>query len=229
MIQALIFDLDDTLYPERDFVLSGYRAVAHHVADRYGFSFDEAFSTMMEALDTLGRQRVFPSLLMRLPDASVPLAELVEVYRQHRPAIRLFPGYPALLKDLSSQYRLGIITDGLPSVQERKVQALGLEDMVEKIIYSWEYGSEREKPHPLSFSLMLESLQTDPKSALVVGDNPEKDGRGAHGVGMPYAQVWHPASNACQTDEVGPNAAEFVMDSLFQLPHILRQLGQGGN
>jgi putative hydrolase of the HAD superfamily len=118
-----------------------------------------------------------------------------------------------------------VITDGLPAVQERKVRALGLESIPEKIIYSWEYGAERGKPHPLSFSLMLESFRTDPQSALFVGDNPEKDGRGAHGVGMQYAQIRHAPLPAVSPDEAGYGRSEFVIHSLFQLPQILQQIG----
>jgi putative hydrolase of the HAD superfamily len=225
MIQALIFDLDDTLYPERDFLASGYRAVARYIADSYDYSFDQILSTMMTVLDAWGRQRVFPALLVRFPKVSIPLTELVEVYRLHNPAIDLFPGYLALLRDLAARYRLGVITDGLPAVQERKVRALGLESILEKIIYSWEYGSERGKPHPLSFSLMLESLHADPQSALFIGDNPEKDGRGAHGVGMKYAQIQHPPLQAASPGVDGPVTSEFTIHSLFQLPQILQQMG----
>jgi putative hydrolase of the HAD superfamily len=224
MIRALVFDLDDTLYPEKDFVTSGYRAVAQHVAKSYGCSFDRAFATMMTALNTLGRQRVFPALLVQFSDASIPLAELVAVYRQHSPKIRLFPGYRGLLREFARHYRLGVITDGLPAVQEQKVRALGLENVMEKIIYTWEFGSAREKPHPLPFSIMLESLDADPESALFIGDNPDKDCKGAHGAGMKCAQVQHPLSRGSRAGTVGRETPEFIIDTLFQLPQILQQM-----
>jgi putative hydrolase of the HAD superfamily len=234
MIQALIFDLDDTLYPERDFVISGYRAVARHIADSHAFSFDEIFSAMTVTLETLGRRKVFSALLVRFPGISIPLTQLIEVYREHSPSINLFPGYLELLKDLAARCRLGIITDGLPDIQARKVRALGIGSIMDKIIYSWEYGSERGKPHPLSFSLMLESLQTDPRSALFIGDNPEKDGRGAHGVGMRYAQIQHPprAASTATAAAVAAEAQEtpeFTINSIFQVPQILRHLDRNGN
>jgi putative hydrolase of the HAD superfamily len=224
MIQALVFDLDDTLYPEIDFVMSGYRAVAMHVAENYGCNFDCAFSTMTVALDTFGKQAVFPALLVRFPDASIPLSELIEVYRQHVPAIRLFPGYMGLLHELGRRYRLGVITDGMPAIQRRKVQALGLKAVIEKIIYTWECGPAREKPHPLPFSLMLESLKSDPGSALFVGDNPDKDCKGAHSAGMKYAQVQNCASHRNRCSIVIQETPEFVIDTLFQLPQILQRM-----
>jgi putative hydrolase of the HAD superfamily len=224
MIQVLIFDLDDTLYPEKAFVTSGYRAVARYVAEHYDCNFDQTFSVMMSAYESLGRKKVFPALMAKFPEAPIQISEIVEVYRQHQPAIDLFPGYLALLKEFALQYRLGVITDGLPAVQERKFRALGLEDVIEKVVYSWEYGSEREKPHPFSFSLMLQSLQSEPNSALFIGDNPEKDGRGARGAGMKYAQIRHGQLQASNENIVGPSSSEFTLESLFQLPKLLQQM-----
>ena len=223
MIQALVFDLDDTLYPERDFVASGYRAVAQHVADTYGCNFDHAISIMMAALGTLGKQGVFPALLASFPEVSIPLDEVIEVYRRHHPTICLYPGYMGLLKGLKQCYRLGVITDGLPDVQQRKVKALGLGALMEKIIYTWEYGPEKEKPHPLSFSLMLESLGADPSSTLFVGDNPAKDCKGAHGAGMRYAQI-HQRAQQMNRPAI-EETPEFIIDTLFQLPQLLQQIG----
>ena len=224
MIRALIFDLDNTLYPEKDFVTSGYQAVARHLANRYGCSYDYAFSSMMTTLDAFGKARVFPALLDRLPNVSIPLAELVAVYRQHRPLICLYPGYLGLLKDLAHRYRLGVITDGLPDVQQRKVRALGLENVMEKILYTWEYGTEKQKPHPLPFSVMLEALEADPESALYIGDNPDKDCRGAHGVGMKYAEIRNAAFLDSASGSRNADAPEFIIDTLFQLPQILMQM-----
>jgi putative hydrolase of the HAD superfamily len=222
MIRALVFDLDDTLYIEKEFIMSGYRAVAQYLAETQPGSFETAFGIMAETYSSHGRQMVFPVLLERFPEASLSLPELVDVYRRHQPAIRMMPGYLELLQKLGRRYRLGIITDGLPAVQERKVHALGLRGVMDKIIYTWEFGSEKEKPHPFPFSLMLEYLHTEPASVLFVGDNPDKDCRGAHGVGMKFAQIqcWKRHSQ----DFAGGEKPEFVIETLFQLPQILNQM-----
>ncbi len=224
MIQALVFDLDDTLYPEGEFVTSGYRSVARYVADRWSCSFEDVLSTMLGALNERGKEGVFPALQARYPEASISLGEMVEVYRHHNPAIRLFPGYRELLREFASRYRLGIITDGLPAVQARKVQALELEGVIDKIIYTWDYGSEREKPHPFAFALMLESIRTDPESALFIGDNFQKDCGGAHGAGMKYVQIRHAASGGNPCGAARPETSELIINTLFELPQILQRL-----
>ena len=222
-LQAIIFDLDDTLYPENEFVFSGYRAVAREAAARGGCEHEAAFDCMRTAFHAADRKEVFPRLMTRFPGLSMTLEDMVRVYREHVPEISLFPGYDSLLEELGKNYRLGMITDGLPSVQRGKVRALGIEGLFEKIVYSWDYGKERQKPHLHPFALMLETLRIEPQSALFVGDNPEKDGRGAIGAGMNYARV--AASTGVAPAWVqAALPGEIAMENLLQLPEILIQL-----
>ena len=220
VIQAILFDLDDTLYPEREFALGGYRAVAQTVADLGECEYETAFDCMRTAFYESGRKAVFPCLLARFPGLSLTLKDMVRVYREHIPEIRLFPGYRPLLEELRKKYLLGIITDGLPAVQRGKVGALGIEGLFEKIVYSWDYGEQRQKPHLYPFMLMLEALGIPPQSALFVGDNPEKDGRGARGAGMRYVRV-APSADSLPAPSL-PD--EIIVENLLQLPQILIQL-----
>jgi len=221
MIKALIFDLDDTLYREKDFLESGYRAVARHMSVSFGCNYERLYSTMIETLNTQGRQNVMTVVKEEISIHSITMDALVSIYRSHIPEIQLCSGYSDLLHRLSQNYRLGIITDGMPEVQERKVRALGLDNLIDTIIYTWEYGEEKQKPHPHSFSIMLESLRTNAQCALYIGDNPLKDCNGAHRAGMKFAQI---RSSTPYQDNIGEEKPEFVIDSLFQLPPILLEL-----
>jgi putative hydrolase of the HAD superfamily len=223
MVEAIVFDLDDTLYPERSFVESGYRAVARHIAAIYGGDFDSLFSTMITAWRSGGKKLVFPSLLKQFPEIPASMLELIYVYRRHTPQISMFPGYRELLQEWSSHYRTGIITDGIPEVQERKVMALGLAGIMNAIIYTRKYGLDKQKPHPLPFRLMLDYLQADPESSLFVGDDPEKDWRGAKAAGMKYVHVQNSFADA-EDISTPKNLPEPVIQSLHQLPNILQEL-----
>ena len=220
MIQAIVFDLDDTLYPENEFALGGYRAVARAAANLDECVYETAFDCMRAAFYEAGRKEVFPCLLARFPGLGMTLEDMVRIYREHVPEISLFPGYRPLLEEFGKNYRLGIITDGLPAVQRGKVRALGIEELFDRIVYSWDYGRERQKPHLYPFALMLEALGIPPHSALFVGDNPEKDGAGARGAGMRYVRV------ATSTHGLPTRALpdEIVIENLRQLPRILIQL-----
>lgn len=81
-IHAIIFDLDDTLYPEREYAFSGFAAVAAAFEDRLG---DRAETTaaMKCLFDTRHRPRVFNALLTDrgLPEDQKLIDRMIETYR----------------------------------------------------------------------------------------------------------------------------------------------------
>ncbi len=222
MIEAVVFDLDDTLYREKDFVASGYGAVSRHVAKAADLPAKDIFRAMMRTFSSSGRRAVFPMVIENFLKDPIPVGELVEVYRNHTPQIRLFSGYNELLHKLKYQHKLGIITDGIPRVQQRKVEALGLQHAVDHIIYTGDLGPQREKPDPLAFSLMMRSLNADPARTIYVGDNPAKDCLGAHRAGIRFAMV-RPNSHSRQSVLPEDIGAEFMLKSLLELPQILKR------
>ncbi|WP_333609564.1 hypothetical protein, partial [Arsukibacterium sp.] len=58
-----IFDLDDTLYDERQYVESGLRAVARLAATRWQLDENSSYHTLLQLLDTRGRGRIFDDWL----------------------------------------------------------------------------------------------------------------------------------------------------------------------
>jgi putative hydrolase of the HAD superfamily len=63
--RAIVFDLDETLYPERRFALSGFLAVARHVNGRYGVPTAAAFAVLRKALTDGRRPTAFQDLVER--------------------------------------------------------------------------------------------------------------------------------------------------------------------
>lgn len=185
-IKAVIFDLDDTLYQEMDYVRSGFRAVDACLASCYGYEEGVLSGRMMEILDRDGRGKVFDALLQekgRYSEGKV--AFLVDVYRSHSPAIRPFPEVREVMASLRREgMSLGIITDGLASVQRLKVKALGFADLFDQIIYTDDFGRECWKPSPVPFQAALEGLGIKPCQAIYVGDNLKKDFIGPNILGM---------------------------------------------
>lgn len=182
----MLFDLDDTLYEESAFVASGFQTVAAHLADRFGVDEQEAFSAMMAVLKAEGRGKVFDRVLEHHGLYSPRLvAELVSMYRFHSPRISLYPDVALTFQALREHgTRLGIITDGLHMVQKRKVAALGVEKLVDIIIYTDELGQEYWKPHPATFQQAVTMLGVEPSEAVYVGDDPAKDFAGPNSIGM---------------------------------------------
>jgi len=222
MIRALIFDLDDTLYCERDFVSGGFRAVAQRLAAICGSDWEETHEFMLAKLSLAGRRQVFPAVLERFPAAGLRLEDFVSIYRSHIPEIRLYDGYAELLGKLRKFYRLGLVTDGNPQVQRTKCGALRLEEYFDQMIFTWDHGEEKEKPHPFAFRLALDRLGVEASEALFIGDNVEKDCHGARSIGMKSIRVRKEGPDREAKHE---EDADIVIDSLIQLPFILTLFG----
>lgn len=180
-MNGIIFDLDDTLHRERRWALSGFAAVASYLEDRRAVDRSEMFRLLVGAMRTGHRHEALQQLCEQtgLPADLIP--ELVSVIRTHRPRLRLDQTTVDVLARLRQTWRLGVLTNGRPVVQERKVMALGLETMVDAIVYADHYGG---KPRPRAFLTVVDRLSVSPQRCVFVGDDPWCDISGARRVGM---------------------------------------------
>jgi putative hydrolase of the HAD superfamily len=181
-----VFDLDDTLYPEKEYVRSGFQAVAAWSEGNLGITAEQGFGELLRLFDQGLRGDTFDHWLEihGFTERSL-VAKLVEVYRQHEPVISPFPEIPALLRSLRVQYRLGMVSDGYLEVQKRKYRALKLARYFDAIVFSDEWGPKAWKPSTVPFQAILERLgRLAPGETVYVADNPAKDFLGARRIGM---------------------------------------------
>ena len=175
-IRAVVFDLDDTLYPEVEYVQSGYRVIAATLA---GGKWDpnRIYDLLWQEFERGDRRRVFNTVLQHIgrEDSPEKITRLIELYRQHRPELTLDRQVRDILEILKSQFKLGLLTDGFLPAQKLKVQALGLESYFDSIIYTEELGREYWKPATKAFELMSRALGCEPQHCAYVADNPGKD------------------------------------------------------
>lgn len=172
---TVVFDLDDTLFPECEFVRSGFAAVgAWMQAERGVAGFGAAAWRRFEAGE---RKHAFDDALAELGVVSAPglVEKLVGIYRDHRPQIALFPEVAEVLDTLRGRYRLGLLTDGYAATQRRKIDALRIEPLFDKIVVTDELGREFWKPSRVPFQMVMESLGCDGDECVYIGDNPKKD------------------------------------------------------
>jgi putative hydrolase of the HAD superfamily len=189
MTKLIVFDLDDTLYPESSYVLSGYRHVAAHLASISERQQEEIYALMADRFHQFGRQGVFNWIIEQLEQPSSTVSNLVARYRLHEPEIMVSQPIFERLDRLRNHYKLALITNGYPGVQRRKVRALRLEPRFDAVLYSQSQGMAYRKPHPRFFRQVLKRFQTAPHEALMIGDDPIADGQGAASVGIPFHQV----------------------------------------
>lgn len=175
MIQAVIFDLDDTLYLERDYMRSGYRYIAGILAERYSIDPALAFKRMCMFSDQ--GKPVFDSVLASfgVPYDADTISAIVTAYRYHNPVIRFCPDtLPAITALRKMKLKLCILTGGHAIVQRKKIKALGAQALFDSIIIAEEHGGP-QKPSPVPFSAAAAKLGVKPEETVCVGDNPQKD------------------------------------------------------
>lgn len=177
MIKAVIFDLDDTLISEEEYIKSGYQAVAKRIFEKYGMK-EEISNQQLYRLYQEKSKRVFNDFFENngIAYEKDDILELVSVYRNHKPEISLYADVIKCFDSLrEKRIPIGIISDGYLETQTRKAEVLNLESLVDKIIFTESLGREYWKPHKYSFQLMKEYFKIEYEEMVYIGDNPEKD------------------------------------------------------
>lgn len=172
---VLIFDLDDTLYDERTYVESGFRAVASFGEARFGWDSEESFRFMLDVLDREGRGAVFDRWLAAQGSYSKKLVQAcLRRYRGHAPRLSLNRQAKALLPELKG-YPLYLVTDGHKLVQQRKIEALGIAPLFRRVFITHRYGIKNAKPSVYCFERILELESCGWSEMTYIADNPAKD------------------------------------------------------
>ena len=170
-IKIVVFDLDDTLYDEIDYVKSGFLCVAQVLRN-----VENAFERLYELFKQ--GERPIDKLLEEENIVSEEIkTECLRAYRTQIPNISLSDDVRDLLNRLKkSGYRLGVITDGRVEGQKAKIKALGLDNLIDKIIITDELGGiEYRKPNPKAFEMMRDFFDVKFEEMCYIGDNISKD------------------------------------------------------
>jgi putative hydrolase of the HAD superfamily len=160
----VVFDLDDTLYSEIDFLKSAYNYIATHIDP---LNAGNLYSKMLSLYND--KQNVFKFLSEIYPEYNVGI--LLDLYRNHIPNINLKKGAVDLLNQcVLKGCKLGLLTDGRSITQRNKIRQLSIEHFFDNIIISEEFGSE--KPSLKNFETFMKNVDFN---YFYVADNTRKD------------------------------------------------------
>jgi putative hydrolase of the HAD superfamily len=188
----LVFDLDDTLFPEHQFVLSGFAAVDEWLQSHFGLVGFLQVATLKFQSGVRGR--IFDEAidLLGWSDHGISIDTMLTVYREHRPTIELHEDARWAIERTSGSFCLGLLTDGFLATQKRKVEALGIADHFDAIVYSDEFGRDCWKPSPVPYQALMERLGGPAESFTYVSDNPTKDFVTANALGWRTVRIIRP-------------------------------------
>ncbi|MGV8812469.1 MAG: HAD family hydrolase [Gelidibacter sp.] len=161
---VVVFDLDDTLYNELDYLKSAYKSIAQLLEpDEWRLLYSKMFSLYRSKINVFEYAANTYNIEVKL---------LIEMYRNHKPNIQLFDGVLDVLEAIKSKNgKIGIITDGRSKTQRAKIESLGILNYIDKIIISDEIGFE--KPCFANFQAIEKSLTGT--IYYYISDNLKKD------------------------------------------------------
>lgn len=219
--RAVCFDLDDTLFDHRGAARAGVRRflgdlnveVTDSVLGAWFRAEDTQYERWRSGAISFPEQRrerlriVLPPLGVTLPADDAGLDALFDDYLAgYRHAWRVFPDVVPLLRTLRERgYRIGLLTNGSEAQQLEKLARTGLDAAFDAVCISEQIGVQ--KPDPRAFTLLAERLGVDPQACVFVGDDPDKDVRGARRAGMRAVLV-------DRADPAAPNLAAVVETAL---------------
>lgn len=220
---VVVFDMDDTLFPEEAFVRSALTAAGRHAESVWGV---EGFSKGLERLFIEGRRgNLFQLAWLNL--AHVPLddaksAELLRVYREHRPdCLPWFPDAAAVMDEIYAQHPLELISDGYLPTQANKFAALRASRWIKQPIFTESLGRAFWKPSPRAFELVMSRHPGAP--CAYIADNPSKDFVAPNALGWLTVQVARPGGVHASSQVATGGTPNLVMSDLFGLPSLLNQ------
>lgn len=211
-IRTVVFDMDDTLYLERNYVKSGFIEVSNFLEtelDIQGFE-RVAWQLFLDGhrgnVFNLGLEKLLIEPKSTLVDA------LVHRYRNHKPNISLEKDAEILLQSIRQDIKTGLITDGPKESQLAKIDSLGLCEHIEHIIVTDNFGPAWSKPSDLAFKKIEEMTEQTGSSCIYLADNPKKDFIAPRSLGWRTVMVSRPGSlySAFQ----GGTRAEFTIPNL---------------
>ncbi|WP_147819906.1 HAD family hydrolase [Salidesulfovibrio onnuriiensis] len=181
--KGVVFDMDDVVYLEREYVRSGFQAVARALSEERN---GEIFDLLWTMLGQECGQDVFSRLLSERPElgGGWTAEDLGEIYWTHEPEITLLPSIRALVEELQDRgVKCGLVSDGDCEVQERKARALGADELFDAVLLTHRFDREPWKLSSLCLDFVAHNMDLLNETLVYVGDNPVKDFLGAQKLG----------------------------------------------
>lgn len=191
--RCVTFDLDDTLYLEREYVRSGFGAADAWVRQELGV---EGFGDRAWAAFTRGvRGTIFDTALRGAGIEPTPeiVGSLVACYRAHDPAIAMLADARRCVERFG-HLALAVVSDGPFESQRAKARVLGAHHWAQLVVLTADLDVGLGKPHPRAFEMVEETTGCGAQQCVYVADNPAKDFAGPVSLGWRTVRVRRPGS-----------------------------------
>ena len=196
MIDAVVFDLDDTLWPIAPTILRAEKAMAGWIRDnapdvaaRWDVNTLKLLRASMIAANPALKNDVMAlrrgTILAAFDECGGSQAQAEQAFaffRAERQKVTFYPDALPALERLSQRFRLGVISNGFANVE-----AIGIAHHFETVVSAHEVGIS--KPDPQIYQACAERMGLAPERMLYVGDDPANDIIGPEAAGLNAAWI----------------------------------------
>ena len=170
----VIFDLDDTLFPRKNFVNNGLKNVAKFISKKNTkLKSKKVYLDLKKIYANSNIQKTFNYFLKKNNITNISENKCVSIYRYGKNDIKLYPQALKLLRKYNKKCYL--ISDGNKCVQRYKIKKLKIRKFFKKILLTNEYGIKFQKPSLYCFKIIKKIEKCNFENMVYIGDNPKKD------------------------------------------------------
>jgi len=215
MLQAVCFDLDGTLFDDRQYVRAGLANAASVLEAETGVDLSEELQAAYFDRDI--RERTFDTVLAENDIPQRHVSKLVDAYHENDGELSLYPGVADTLSTLSDSHNLGLITGGRNGAD--KVVRLGIGAYFDTVLVTNDRPYSKRDPEP--FETVLETLDVSPHEAAYVGDRPGLDFLQPNRLGMDTIRVR--TGQYADVEAIGAAKPDLTIPEVRELPGMLAE------
>lgn len=182
MINLIVFDLDNTLYREADYL----KNVLLEFSEYLDILIQNLTSDDIEQKINRRKKNVLKNLIDEFIGKKYSsiynLNKIFKIYKYSQRKIFLYKDASEILPKLRNLgIKVSILTNGIEQVQKNKLALLNLEKMVDyvKIV-----EGENSKPNNVAFLSLMNGFGVTEKETMMIGDDPINDIVGARNIGI---------------------------------------------
>lgn len=174
-IKAVVFDLDDTLYNQKDYIYSGLTVLDNWVKSK--FKVNGFYDQAKRLFETGEKDFIFNKTLelMNIPFDEKLIQGMKKQYESHIPQISLLDDAKWILSNLANDIKIGIISDGDIEIQANKVRVLRLNERFHSVILSDRFGRNHWKPSPIPYKHVCMAMNVSHQECVYIGSDILKD------------------------------------------------------
>ena len=216
MLEAVCFDLDGTLFDDRQYIEAGLRSAAAELERITGVALE---SEILHAYFDRGiTEGTFDAVLEEHDLSQELVPQLVDAYHDHDAELTPYPGVVDTLETLDETYELGLITGGRNG--REKLDRLGLAEYFEAVVVTDDRPYSKYDPDP--FEAVCEAFGVATAEAAYVGDRPSLDFPQANRLGMYTVRV--ETGRYATVDATADERPDAKIGTLEALPELLDDL-----